>query len=137
MVTTTFCVSGAVLAKAGEGINLDLRNAATEPTISGASIIQVNGDYIVDQWITEAEALININSRHDFTDVYTYLSVNVKTILQQVASSLAAIEAVKYDMSGYTSREEAKSIIDVERDAVLRGLSLLRDKKVQDFITDA
>jgi hypothetical protein len=37
-------------------------------------------------------------------------------------------------MSGYTSRVEAEDMINVLRDASLRGLSILKDKKSQDFI---
>jgi hypothetical protein len=39
-------------------------------------------------------------------------------------------------MSGYTSRIEAEDLINVLRDAALRGLALLKDKKITDFIRE-
>jgi len=124
MVSTTFCVSGAVIAKAGDG-------AAT--AIKDGSLL-INGDGAIDVWITQAESLININSRYDFTTNYATLLSGAYLILGQIASDLAAINAIAYDMSGYTSREEAKNMITTYRDSALRGLGMLRDKKAQDFI---
>ena len=40
---------------------------------------------------------------------------------------------IQYDFSGFTSRTEAEDMINVLRDAALRGMSILRDKKAQDF----
>ena len=50
---------------------------------------------------------------------------------------MAAIYVIQYDMSGYTSRVEAEDMVNILRDAALRGLALLRDKKVEDFMTGA
>jgi len=36
-------------------------------------------------------------------------------------------------LSGYTTRIEAEDMINILRDAALRGLSIIRDKKVVDF----
>ena len=40
-------------------------------------------------------------------------------------------------MSGYTSRTEAEDMINVLRDAALRGMSLLRDKKTKEILDKA
>jgi hypothetical protein len=37
-------------------------------------------------------------------------------------------------MSGFTSRVEAEDMINILRDGALRGLSILRDKKAQQFL---
>ena len=91
----------------------------------------------VNQYMTEAESLINVTCRFNFSDVYSTLNVDVKEILKEVASSLAAIPVIQYDMAGYTSRIEAEDMVNIMRDAALRGLSILRDKKAQDFINGA
>jgi hypothetical protein len=39
-------------------------------------------------------------------------------------------------MSGYNSRVEAEDLINVLRDAALRNLALLKDKKHTDFIRE-
>ena len=81
-----------------------------------------------------AESTINAMTRYNFSDNYATLNVDVKGILSDIVSSLVAMEAIAYDMSGYTSLSEAESMITVLRDGALRGLSILRDKKAQDFI---
>ena len=85
-----------------------------------------------------AESMVNSIARYNFSDAVTAgLNADVKGILSDVASSLVAIEAIAYDMSGYTSRIEAEDMINILRDGALRGLSLLRDKKPQTFIQEA
>ena len=128
MVTVTFCTSGMVLKKAGANTS----SALTTLFIGSG----VTAECALDTWITEAESLINAVCRYDFTSTYLGLSANTKKILQGVASDLAAIDAINYDMSGYGSRTEAEDMINVRRDSALRGLAILRDKKVQKFISD-
>jgi len=84
-----------------------------------------------------AESTCNSVARYNFSDNYATLNVDVRHILSDICSSLVAIEAICYDMSGYTSRTEAEDMINVLRDGALRGLSLIRDKKVIDFISGA
>jgi len=85
-----------------------------------------------------AESTVNCLCRFNFSDaVTTGLNADVKGLLSDVVSSLVAIEAICYNMSGYTSRVEAEDMINVLRDGALRGLSILKDKKTQDFITGA
>jgi hypothetical protein len=91
----------------------------------------------VNSYMIQAESLINSFCRYNFSDNYSTLNVDVKGILKEVASNLAAIYVIQYDMSGFTSRTEAEDMINVLRDAAMRGLSILRDKKAQDFINGA
>ena len=91
----------------------------------------------VNDYMTQAESLINVITRKNFSDVYSTLNVDVKGLLKEVASNIAAIYVITYDMSGYTSRVEAEDMINVLRDAALRGLSILRDKKMETFIEKA
>lgn len=91
----------------------------------------------VNSFMTEVESSINAMCRYNFSDAYATLNADTKGILQEVSSNLAAIYCIQFDMSGFTSRIEAEDMINVLRDAALRGLSILRDKKVQDFINGA
>lgn len=91
----------------------------------------------VNQYMTEVESQINVISRKNFSDLFSTLNADAKGILKEVSSNLAAIYVIQYDMSGFTSRVEAEDMINVLRDAALRGLSVLRDKKQQDFIEGA
>jgi hypothetical protein len=87
-----------------------------------------------NSYVAQAESLINSMCRFNFSDNYATLNVDTKQILKMVASDLAAIYVIQFDMGGFTSRVEAEDMINVLRDSALRGLSILRDKKVQDFI---
>ncbi len=90
----------------------------------------------VNSYMTQVEALINSVCRYNFSDNYASLNVDTKGVLKEIASDLAAIYVITYDMSGFTSRIEAEDMINVLRDAALRGLNLLKDKKVTDFIRE-
>lgn len=118
--TGIFCTTAEVLRKAGA-------NASATST----------AEAYTNDYVTQAESLINAVCRYNFSDAYAGLNADVKGLLKEVASNIAAIYCIQYDMSGFTSRTEAEDMINVLRDAALRGLSLLRDKKVQDFINGA
>ena len=92
------------------------------------------GEAYVNDYMLQAESLINAVTRFDWTSEYTNLDSGAKGLLKEVASNLAAIYAISYDMSGFTSRIEAEDMVNILRDAALRGLSLLRDKKVKEFL---
>ena len=115
-----FCTTAEVERKAGAGV----------------SAVSIAAAYTED-YITQAESEINVFCRFNFSDAYAALDVDVKGILKEVASNLAAIYAIQYDFSGYNSRIEAEDMINVLRDAALRGMSILRDKKAQDFVNNA
>jgi hypothetical protein len=112
-----FCTTAEVLRKAG----------------ANASVTSSAEAYTND-YVTQAESTINGMVRYNFSDNYASLNVDTRGILKEVASNLAAIYVISYDMSGFTTRTEAEDMINILRDAALRGLSILRDKKVQDFI---
>ena len=91
----------------------------------------------INDYMTQAESLINVVCRKNYSDTYSTLNADVKGLLKEAASNLAAIYAIQYDMSGFTSRVEAEDMINILRDGALRAISLLRDKKAQDFIDGA
>ena len=109
-----------IVAKAGDGANATAVGVAA-----------------TDVYVLEIEALINCMTRFNWSDVYATLNADVKHILKSVGSDLAAIYVIQWDMSGYTSRTEAENMVNILRDSALRGLSILRDKKTQDFINGA
>ena len=96
-----------------------------------------NSETYINDFMTQVESYINAYTRVNYSDSYSGLDVDVKGLLKEVASNLAAIYVIQYDMSGFTSRSEAESMIDTLRDGAMRGLALLRDKKHTDFIDDA
>ena len=102
---------------------------------ANASATSVAEAYVND-YMTQVESFINSQTRFNFSDAYSGLNADTKGILKEVSSDLAAIYVISYDMSGFTSRIEAEDMINVLRDAALRGLQLLRDKKVSDFVRE-
>ena len=116
-----YCTSGAAIIMAGANAN---------------STIIANGSALLDIY-NNAHSTINSAIRKDYTTLYSTLSSNVKNILTETASKLMATDIINYDMSGYTSRAEAQTMLDVLRDAILRNIAFLRDKKTQTFINDA
>ncbi len=118
--TGIFCTTAEVERKAGANVSATSKAEA-----------------YTNDYVTQAESLINTICRYNFSDNYSTLNIDVKGILKEIASNLAAIYAISYDMSGFTSRIEAEDMINILRDGALRGLSILRDKKPQTFIKNA
>lgn len=114
----TFCTSGAAIAKAGANAN---------------STIVASGS-ILNLWSEDAEATLNSIARIDLTTKYSSLTANCKQILSDAASSFIAINIINYDMSGYSSRYEAETMMDVLRDSALRGMSLIKDQNTTKFL---
>ena len=125
MTTTSFCTSEAAIVKAGANINSDL---------SAGNTVKVGSEDAVDLWISEAACVINTICREDFSTTYGNLSVNKRDILADAASSHAAVKCIIYDMSGYGSRTEAESMINVLLENFQRNIGILKKQESQDFI---
>jgi|TARA_B100000959_G_C14857657_1_gene572904 hypothetical protein len=105
---------------------------------AGANASSVsNVEAYINDFMTQAESEINVATRYNWSDAYSGLNVDVKAILKEAATNLAAMYVIMYDMSGFTSRSEAQTMLDVLRDSYLRALSMLRDIKQQDFMNGA
>jgi|APSaa5957512576_1039674.scaffolds.fasta_scaffold01415_9 hypothetical protein len=89
---------------------------------------------LVSDYVKQAEGIINAVTRFDWVAQYASLTDEVKFILNQTASDLAAIYIITYDMSGFTDRVEAETMVNVYRESVARGLSLLRNQEVKSFM---
>ena len=90
-----------------------------------------------NDFMTQVESHINCVTRYNWSDAYSTLNADVRGILKEAASNLAAIYVITFDMSGFTSRVEAEDMINVLRDRALAAMALLRDKKTQEFMVGA
>ena len=90
-----------------------------------------------DVYVLEVESMVNVLTRFNWSDAYSTLNADVKDILKEVTSDICAIYVIQWDMSGFTSRIEAEDMINILRDAALRDLSILKDKKNQKFMREA
>ena len=120
-----FCTQAEMLQKAGANVS-SVMTAAVDTTFVYSN-----------SFIAQSESTINALIRINFSDKYAELNSGVQGILKEIASNLSAIYAIQYDMSGYTSRIEAETMLDVLRDGAMRGISLLRDKKTTTFMENA
>jgi len=120
MATGIFCTNAEVLRKAGANAS------ATSSAVA-----------YTDDYITQAESLINTLCQFNWSDVYAALDVDVKGILKEAASNKAAMYVIIYNMSNFTSRYEAETMLDVLKDGFNQALSLLKDIKKRDFINGA
>ena len=118
--TGIFATTAEIARKAGAGAN----STAT-------------AEAYTNDFIAQAESEINVMTRYNWSDVYSTLNADVKGILKEAGSNLAAIYCILYDMGGYTSRTEAENMINTLRDGYLRCISILRDVKARDFMNGA
>ena len=113
---------------------------ATEAEIdqkTGANVSVAYTDTMKTQALLQAENFINCISRYNWSDNWATLNVDVKYAVTQVTASLVAIEAIKYDMSGYTSNIEAEDMINILWAISSLYINLFRDQKVVDFMKNA
>lgn len=118
-MTYTFCTSGQVAFKAGAGVSTAITEANYNDAVNRA-----------ENYINDACKIEGIN----LVTGYSALQTDVKKILEDAASSKAAIEAINFDMSGYTSRQEAQIMLDVNYTILDDCIQLLKQKPVTDYI---
>ena len=112
-----YTTNSSIVAKAGV-------NASSTSSAAGET----------DKYVLQVEAFVNVATRRNWSDDYAGLNDDVKQIVLGISSSLCAILVIQNDMSGFTSRTEAEDMINVLRDDALRSISVLRDKKSEEFI---
>lgn len=115
----TFCLSGSVVLKAGANVSTAI----------------VDSQY--NEWIEQAEA--NINSEVKYPDVnlvtdFSNMATGVKEILEDAASSHAAMAAINYDMGAYDTIEQAQTMQDFNYTRYKDAIARLKEKSVIDFI---
>ena len=103
---------------------------ATEAEIdqkTGANVSTSYTDTMKTQKLLQAESSLNIITKFNWSDWYALNpDVDLKYMITETTASMVAIEAIKYDMSGYTSRGEAEDMITVLRDIINRNIQILK-----------
>lgn len=115
--TGIFCTTAEVQKRAGE-------NASATSNVEA---------YIND-YVAQAESLINVMTLKNWSDIYSTLNTDVKKILTVAASAYAANKVINFDMRNFTSREEAQTMLDVNKDDWLESISVLRDIVKRKFV---
>ena len=99
-----------------------------------------NVEAFINQYITEAESYINVVSGKNWSDTYSGLNVDVKGVLKEAASNLAAIYVLNYDfglISAATSRNEAEDRVTVLWERFQQCIEALKEIGTTKFISDA
>ena len=96
-----------------------------------------NTEAYINDFMAQAESYINCVTRYNWSDAYAGLNADVKGILKEAASSLAATYVILYDMFGYSSLDEAEVMINYLLTRFNMCVSLLKDQKVQEFMAGA
>lgn len=90
-----------------------------------------------NSYIAQAESWINARTLYNWSDAYAGLNADVKGILKDAGSSLAAIYVINYDMSGFTSRQEALIMINILWARVEECCKLLEKEANRTFTQEA
>ncbi len=107
------CSSEAIIRKAG-------LNANSAIVASGAAL---------SDWSTQAEGWINSETRVDWVTDIGNVGTEFKGALAEACAAIAANEVIAYDMSGFTSRFEAVTKLNVNDRTARLNIAFL--KKVE------
>lgn len=113
----TLCTREDVLKKAGA-------NASATSAAEGYTNV----------FIKQAEGLISAITRYDWVTNYASVSDIGKEALRQATSSLAAVYVINYDMSGFFSKINAQVMIDINYNAFVDVMNILKDDKGRAFV---
>jgi hypothetical protein len=114
----TFCTSGAAIWKAGE-------KADATATASGAWLAKLSD---------EAENYLCALTRNDLITNWSSLTAKGKEILQKYCSAYVAQNIINYNMSGYTSRNEAIMMLNVLENQQSECKKELKESKVKEYL---
>lgn len=122
-MTTTLCTEQDVIDNGGVGANS----------------VAVASSALLTRFINKAEGFICSRTRRSWVSDYSSISSDrTKELLKNCCSAMAGKDLVKYDMSGYFSRQEAEILLDVLHDEFLRSLGDLENLDAIDLrgVTD-
>lgn len=101
-----------------------------------ANSTATSSESILNDFMAQAESTINVLSQVNWSDIYSGLDSDIKGILKKAQTADVGNKIIAYDMGGYTSRFEAETMLDVNKDDFNVALSLLKDHKKRKFMTN-
>jgi len=111
---------------------------ATEAEIdqkSGANVSTSFTDTMKTQALLQAESLLNVRTKFNWSDAFLTLDADVKYFVTLVTSSKVAMEAIKYDMGDFNSRGEAVDMINILDADVKMGLQILKRESATNVLS--
>lgn len=110
--------------------------AEVQRKVGANSSSTANVEAYINDFMTQAESLINSVTRFNWSDVYSTLNVDVKGLLKMAASAKAAMMVISYDMSGMPM-VEAQTRLNVLAYEFDEAIKRLNDQEVRKFISGA
>lgn len=95
-----------------------------------------NVETYINSFMTQAESRINVETHYNWSDVYTSLNADVKGILKEAASNIAATYVINYELSAI-GVAEAKARIDNLMFQYGNCIKALKEQLNKDFISEA
>ena len=111
-MTTTLCTSAEVKLAAGANVSTALTEA----------------NYTT--FINQAEGQLCADTLVDWVSAYSGVSANYKKIIENACANYAAVQAINYDPSGYTSLNEAATMVNICLDRYDRAVTKLKEANV-------
>ena len=109
----TFCTSGSAIFKAGENADATAIADATNLAILSS----------------EVQGRIIAETRRDWATTYSTLPNGIKDVLSLCSSSMIANHIINSNMSGYTSRTEAQTMLNINYDMARECIAFLKEFK--------
>lgn len=89
---------------------------------------------ILAKFCDQAESTLSTLTRYDWVTNSASITAKFLGVLDDTVSSLAAMQVITYDMSGYTSRREAETMLDVLTDGVKRNIDKLNEDAYKEIM---
>ena len=111
---------------------------ATEAQIdqkSGANVSDSFTDTMKTQALLMAESRLNVLTKFNWSDWFALSpDVDLKSVVTNITASMVAMDAINFDMSGFISRTEAQTKLDVLDDVVKEGIGLLKEQDKKNWV---
>ena len=118
-----------------EGIFATTAEVQRKATARASAVSNVEA-YIND-YMAQAESLINVDTEYNWSDNYAVLNADVKGILKLAASAKAAMYVISYDTSGFNSNGEATLVLNLLDNEYRAAITILRKMDPKDFMINA
>ncbi len=96
-----------------------------------------NVEAYINDYMTQAESYINVLTGKNWSDAYTALNVDVKGVLKEAASNLAAIYVLIYDTSGIIPDRRAENRINMLWQRLVQCCKVLTIQARKTFMENA
>jgi hypothetical protein len=114
----TLCTSAAIIQKAGYNVSSTTATSGT----------------LLASFCDQAEATLSMKTRYDWVTNYASVNANLKPMLADATSDLAAMKVISYDLGRYTGLGYANTMLNVLKNNFDQIVVDLREKTFQEKV---